>query len=379
LHPTRTHRFPVSVTSLLAAVALVVTACSGGGDGAEADPSAGPSDAVVLEEGIAATVGETEITDDEVDEVYARRAEGSAIASELAREEASEPSPELLANVLTSLIRAEILTQAAADRDIQVTAEQMSEQREVLVESAGGKEQLDQALADANVSASEFETSIVEQAAIQAAISDELASEVSDEQVRAQFSEDPQGQYGEKVEVRHILTETEEEAQEALERIESGEEFSEVAKDMSKDPGSAEQGGELGAVAKGTTVPAFDEAAFEAEEGELVGPVQTDFGYHVLEVTGRVEGAEFAEVEDEIRLQLESTTKGQAFSEYISTFISDLGIKVSPRYGTWDAQSVAVVPPQPSEAPSAPQLPLPTELPSAAAPAPGTASEAPTG
>jgi peptidyl-prolyl cis-trans isomerase C len=357
----------LSVVSLLA---LGVTACTGAGG-----------------DSVAASVGETEISVSQVEEIYARRAEAPGLASELATADPAEPNPELQASVLTTLIRTEIMRQAAEDRGIEVTDEEVSEQRTALVGSVGGQERLDQMLADANVSDEEFESTLIDQA-IQAEISDELASEVSDEQVQAQFSEDPQGQYGDKVEVRHILTETEEEAQTAIERIESGEEFSEVAKDMSKDPGSAERGGELGPVARGTTVEEFDDAAFGADEGELVGPVETEFGFHVIEVTGQVEGAEFSEVEDEIRTQLESTAKGQAFGQYITTFVSELEIEVDPRYGTWDAQSVSVVPPQPSESPtSAPQLPpgLSSELPSGAASAPpadaGTpaASEAPTG
>jgi parvulin-like peptidyl-prolyl isomerase len=193
---------------------------------------------------------------------------------------------------------------------------------------------------------------------------------VSDEQVRAAFSEDPQGQYGEKVEVRHILTETEEEAQEAIDRIESGEEFAEVATDMSKDPGSAPNGGELGPVTRGSTVEEFEEAAFGAEQGELVGPVETEFGFHVLEVTGRVAASEFPAVEEDIRSQLESTAQGQAFNQFIVGFIEKLEIEVDPAFGTWDAQSVSVIPPGPSESPTSAPQQLPSELPAVPSEAP---------
>ena len=349
MHPTRTHRFLLSVASLLALL-LGVTACS-----------SGPT--------VAATVGDTEISVAEVEQAYARRAESPAMASELATE--SEANPELQAAVLTTLIRTEILQQAAEDRGVEVSDEEISEQRSALLESAGGQEALDQAMADNNVSDEELESNLIDQA-IQAEISSDLASEVSDEQVRAAFSEDPAGQYGEKVEVRHILTETEEQAQEAIDRIESGEEFAAVATDMSQDPGSAQNGGELGPVSRGTTVAEFEEAAFGAEEGELVGPVETEFGFHVLEVTGRVAASEFPAVEEDIRTQLESNAEGQAFNEFIVGFIEGLEIEVDPAFGTWDAQSVSVVPPGPSESPtSVPQpapsaLPVPSELPTAA-------------
>ena len=344
LLPTRNHRLFRHAASLVVTLALGVAACSTGSSAA-------------------ATVGGTQITAAEVDQVYARRAEAPGLASELAGEESD---PNLRASVLTTLIRSEILRQAAEDRDVEVSDDEIAERREVLVESAGGQEALDQLIADSNISDEELEANLVDQA-IQAEIGEQLAPEVTDEDVRKEFDEDPQGQYGEKVEVRHILTQTEDEAEEAMRRVESGEEFSEVAQEMSQDPGSAANGGELGPLARGSTVEAFDEAAFSADVGELVGPVETEFGFHVLEVTDEVPAAEFADVQDEIRTQLEETSRSQTFSEYITNFVSELEVEVDPEYGTWDAQSVSVVPPQASESPTNAPLPsgseLPTEIP----------------
>ena len=301
---------------------------------------------------VAATVGDTEITAAEVDETYARRAEAPPVASELATSGSDETDPNLQASVLTTLIRTDLLEQAAEERGIEVTDEQRSEERAAIVEQAGGEEALQEVLTQSNVSDEELQDNLTDQA-IQSQISDSLAEEVTDEEVQAAYEQDPQGQYGEKVEVRHILTENEEQANEAIDRIEDGEDFSEVAQDMSTDPGSAEQGGELGPVSKGMTVEEFDEAAFSADVGELVGPVETDFGFHVLEVTDEVAATELSEVEGEIREMLAQSK----FTQYITDFASGLEIEVDPAYGSWDPQQLAVVPPAPSEAPSAPQLP----------------------
>jgi parvulin-like peptidyl-prolyl isomerase len=345
----------LSASTLLVVIALAATACGTGGS-------------------VAASIGETEITVAEVEAEYARRAEAPSVASELAKSD-DEVDPALQASVLTTLIRAEVLHQAAEERGIEVTDEERSEQRAVIVEQLGGQEQLDEVLAQANVSAEELEDDLTDQA-IQVEISKELASEVSDEDVEQAFEEDPQGQYGEKVEVRHVLTETKKDADTALERIESGEDFAKVAKDLSKDPGSAENGGELGEIAQGSTVEAFDEAAFEAEVGELVGPIETEFGFHVLEVTKQVPGAELEDVSDDIRTQLETASQGQAFGAFITEFIAGLEVEVDPRYGTWDAQSVSVLPPAgPSEAPVPPGAG--SELPGAGSELPGAGSELP--
>lgn len=78
--------------------------------------------------------------------------------------------------------------------------------------------------------------------------------------------------------------------------------FADLAKQYSKDPGSAASGGDLGWFTKGMMVPAFDQAVFSAKKGEIVGPVKTEFGYHIIYITD-VRGNQekpFAEVKEEI-------------------------------------------------------------------------------
>lgn len=73
--------------------------------------------------------------------------------------------------------------------------------------------------------------------------------------------------------------------QDARKRIvEGGEDFATVAKEVSEDPGSAENGGDLGCFGKGQMVPEFEEAAFSLEKGEVSQPVKTDFGFHIIQV-----------------------------------------------------------------------------------------------
>lgn len=75
------------------------------------------------------------------------------------------------------------------------------------------------------------------------------------------------------------------EAEELLERLRAGASFAAFAKQYSQDPGSAAHDGELGVVTKGMFDPAFDEAVFSAPKGQVVGPVETAFGYHLILVT----------------------------------------------------------------------------------------------
>ena len=85
---------------------------------------------------------------------------------------------------------------------------------------------------------------------------------------------------------RHILVATEAEAKDLLGKIESGSDFAELAKQHSKCPSGA-QGGELGEFSPGQMVPEFDTVVFSAEVGKTHGPVQTQFGYHLIEITNR--------------------------------------------------------------------------------------------
>lgn len=85
---------------------------------------------------------------------------------------------------------------------------------------------------------------------------------------------------------RHILVDSEEECQKLKERIDEGEDFGEVARTHSKCPSSA-QGGDLGQFGPGMMVKEFDNVVFSADINSLQGPIKTQFGYHLLEVTSR--------------------------------------------------------------------------------------------
>jgi peptidyl-prolyl cis-trans isomerase C len=86
------------------------------------------------------------------------------------------------------------------------------------------------------------------------------------------------------VRARHILVEQEDEAKNAYARVKGGEDFAKVAGELSKDPGSKGEGGDLGFFTKDRMVQPFAEAAFKLEPGQVSEPVKSQFGWHVIKV-----------------------------------------------------------------------------------------------
>ncbi len=91
-----------------------------------------------------------------------------------------------------------------------------------------------------------------------------------------------------KARARHILVDTEEKCQSLKDEIAGGADFADLAKEHSSCP-SGQQGGDLGEFGPGQMVKEFDDVVFTADLNSVEGPVQTQFGYHLLEVTSRTE------------------------------------------------------------------------------------------
>jgi len=89
-----------------------------------------------------------------------------------------------------------------------------------------------------------------------------------------------------KATARHILVDSEAQCAELKTQIEAGADFADIAKQHSSCP-SSRNGGDLGEFGPGMMVPEFDKVVFSAEIGTVQGPVKTQFGYHLLEVTSR--------------------------------------------------------------------------------------------
>jgi peptidyl-prolyl cis-trans isomerase C len=155
---------------------------------------------------------------------------------------------------------------------------------------------------------------------VREAISDVDAREFYDSQVSGLKPE-------EEVRARHILVESKDKAREIFEKIAHGSDFAQLAKEHSKDPGSKDQGGELGFFKRGQMVPQFEEAAFKLKKGEVGEPFESQFGWHIVKVDDRRQRAAppFEAVKDRVvasmihqkAQQIATDLRGKAQIEYI--------------------------------------------------------------
>ena len=139
---------------------------------------------------------------------------------------------------------------------------------------------------------------------------------LSDDEIK-EYYEANKSKYskGASVHAKHILVDNEEKCTELLNAITSGEKvFEDVAKESSTCPSGA-NGGDLGEFGRGQMVKEFEDAAFAAEVGHVVGPVKTQFGYHLIKVEDKKEAGESSleEVKDQIRAELSQKKQEEAY------------------------------------------------------------------
>ena len=120
---------------------------------------------------------------------------------------------------------------------------------------------------------------------------------------------------------RHILVETEDEAKEIVKQIKGGKDFAAVAKEKSKDTGSAKNGGDLGWFVADMMVPEFSKAAIALKNGEVSAPVKSQFGWHVIQTQERRKQAppKFEEVKENLAQQLRQQAQQEIVTKVKAT------------------------------------------------------------
>jgi peptidyl-prolyl cis-trans isomerase C len=293
-----------------------------------------------------AAINGIEVKQEEVDEyinfILSQDPEGGEFLTE-------EDMLELEINIIDSLLVVKLLEQYAEDNNISVDQEEIDLQMDSIISSYGGEDIFEADLKAKNVDRDFLEKEIKNQilrnkiyteATMEAIVTEEQAREYYDQNLEMQFTTP------ERIRASHILSifpwrndegieETEQAKSEARdklefvqEQLENGAEFGDMAREYSDDTGTSADGGDLGFITRGQMVPAFEEAAFALEVGEVSGIVETEFGYHLIKVFDRQEeGMQgFEDVKDDITTYLAELNKMQKWEEFIMTLIQDADI-----------------------------------------------------
>ena len=171
----------------------------------------------------------------------------------------------------------------------------------------------------------------------------------------------------ERRDLRIVLTKDKAKAEKAKKAIESGQSFKSVAKKYSIDQASKAQGGKLPAVAKGQQEKALDTAIFAADKGKLVGPVKTQFGYYVFEVTKINKATQ--QTLDQAKATIKQTLASQNQQKALDSFVKSLRKRWKAKtdcrdaYATQDCKNAPKATPTPSATAPATQTVQPTATP----------------
>lgn len=305
--------------SLLAFGAVLLTACGGG---------AGSTT-------VAATVDGTDITVGDVESLI--ESDGATVAVDQ------------FAQYLAFAIQWDILFAAAeADYDLTVSDEDVTAEADRLFNELGSEDETREDFLSSRGVTEEFLAKIAEQSLIDQRIREILVDEAAEptpeevDQARA----DAVVSLTEAC-ASHILVETEEEATEVMTRLENGEDFAELATELSTDTGSAASGGDLGCTTPADYVDSFKEAVLDAPVGDVYPePVESQFGYHVIVVTERTEpAAEELPTDEELMAEvIEGGVVGDV-EDWFFNSMEAAEVTVAEEYGTWTPVPPTVTPP----------------------------------
>jgi len=319
-----------SIFILPLAWAFMVLSCASGKGGAKGD--------------VAAKVNEQTITTKEVIKVV-RNFQHQSIGPDSTAKGTTVPE-KLYYTAVDRLVEQALVLDEAKKLGIQVSDTEVSDNLNQLVTLAGGEGKLDTLLAQQGATRADVEKDMRNNLVLKGYLDHvkKTMPAVSDTAIQAFYNGHPE-MFGPKAEVhaRHILikatpqdsdmqkAEALKKAQEALARAKGGEPFEKVAKEVSQDPGSAPQGGDLGWFGQGQMVPQFDQAVFSLKPGQISDVVQTEYGYHVikLEDTRMGTGQPFNDqLKDQIRQYLAQQETQKYFKKELDSLKAKAKVKI---------------------------------------------------
>ncbi|MBT2254159.1 peptidylprolyl isomerase [Priestia megaterium] len=224
-------------------------------------------------------------------------------------------------SVLDSLIEQKVISKEAAKQNIKVTDKEINAELENLKSQYGGEDALNQALASSSVKLSELKKDL--KTNIEAKKMVESTINIKDSEMKSYFNQNKDSLATEaQVKASHILVADEKTAKEVKAKLDKGEDFAKLAKEYSTDTASKSDGGNLGYFKKDDMVEAFANKAFSMKVNEVSDPVKTEYGYHIIKVTGKKE-AQKATYENS-KTKIKQTLLDQKYQTEYPTWLQKL-------------------------------------------------------
>ena len=321
--------FRIAAALGTAALCVSLTACNGGG-------------------GNVASVNGQAISRSELD----RKLESSAVAKQ----------------VLNQMVQQTLLEQYARDKKIDITQAQL-DQREKETKAKFQPGQFEQIVKQQGYTEQDIQNILKSQLILEKALAPQV--NVSEADIKAYFDKNHAVfDKPEQIKARHILVADQNTANQVLAKVKAGGNWDALAKQYSTDPSSKDKGGDLGFFGRGQMVPQFQDAAFGAKAGQVVGPVKSPFGFHIIQVMEKkpAQRATLASAHDKIKETLTQQQQNQQAPLFLQQLRSAAKIDVYD-----DRYKDAFPPPVPTPAAATSGAPA-----TSAAPAPATAVPAPT-
>jgi parvulin-like peptidyl-prolyl isomerase len=237
---------------------------------------------------------------------------------------------ELTKAVIDQLVAQRLVMQEAQKRNLVATTKDVDERLAAIKRQFPDEATFNKRLAQAGLTVSAVRELIRVQISQRRVAEAVAKADVTEQEVRQQF-EAKRESYGRpaQLKVSHILFRVADKSQEAVAnakakivqaRLADGAKFEDVARQYSEDPGSAERGGDLGFVSKGTLVKEFEDVAWSLKPGQTSGLVRTQFGLHIIRVyeIRAAEPADYDKVKSEIREELLNTKRQKEFDTWLA-------------------------------------------------------------
>jgi foldase protein PrsA len=261
--------------------------------------------------------------------------------------------------MLGQLVQQQLLEQYARDKKIDASQAEIDKKKdETKARMQPG--QFEQVVKSQGLTDADLNQIFKQQVIIEKAVAPQV--HVSESDIKAYFDKnhvtfDKPAQ----VRARHILVADAAKAKEVLAKLKAGGNWDALAKQYSTDPSSKDKGGELGFFGRGQMVGPFQDAAFAAKVGQVVGPVKSPFGYHIIQVEEKkpAQKASYASAHDTIKTQLTQQQQGAAVPPFLQ------GLRTSAKIEIYDDRYKDLFPP----APGAPPTSAASTAPASAAPA----------